>query len=96
METSVAGGRTKRLFHRKSISTIDAIEHVLNVAYSYLAYRSESSESLKLVSRKLGPNSDIAHALVQSRIHIQARRHLLEYVIYAEPQQGVTLIMSLI
>jgi hypothetical protein len=39
METSASSGRTKRLFHRKCIATIDAIEHVLNVANSYLAYR---------------------------------------------------------
>jgi hypothetical protein len=34
-------GRTKRLFHRKSIATIDAIEHVLNVANSNLAYNDD-------------------------------------------------------
>jgi hypothetical protein len=38
METSASSGRTKRLFHRKSIATIYATEHVLNVANSYLAY----------------------------------------------------------
>jgi hypothetical protein len=38
METSASSGRTKWLFHRKSIAAIDAIEHVLNVANSYLAY----------------------------------------------------------
>jgi hypothetical protein len=38
MKTSASSGRTKRLFHR-SISTIDAIEHVLYVANSYSAYR---------------------------------------------------------
>jgi hypothetical protein len=38
METSASSGRTKWLFHRKSIATIDAIEHVLNVANPYLAY----------------------------------------------------------
>jgi hypothetical protein len=38
METSASSGRTKRLFHRKSIATIDATEHVLNVANSNLAY----------------------------------------------------------
>jgi hypothetical protein len=38
METKVPSGRTKRLFHRKSIATIDAIEHVFNVANSNLAY----------------------------------------------------------
>jgi hypothetical protein len=36
--TSASSGRMKRLFHRKSIATIDALEHVLNVANSYLAY----------------------------------------------------------
>jgi hypothetical protein len=35
-ETSASSGRTKQLFHRKS--TIDALEHVLNVVNSYLAY----------------------------------------------------------
>jgi hypothetical protein len=39
METSASSGRTKQLFHRKPIATIDAIEHVLNVANSYLTYR---------------------------------------------------------
>jgi hypothetical protein len=39
MVTSASSGRTNRLFHRKSIATIDAIEHVLNVANPYLAYR---------------------------------------------------------
>jgi hypothetical protein len=34
LETSASSGRTKRLFHRKLITTIDAIEHVLNVANS--------------------------------------------------------------
>jgi hypothetical protein len=38
METSASSGRRKRLFYRKSIATIDAIEHVLNVANSYLPY----------------------------------------------------------
>jgi hypothetical protein len=28
METSASSGRTKRIFHRKSIATIDAIEYV--------------------------------------------------------------------
>jgi hypothetical protein len=41
METSSSSGRTKRLFHKKSIATIDAIEDVLNVANSYLAYCSD-------------------------------------------------------
>jgi hypothetical protein len=36
METSASSGRTMRLFHSKSMVTI---EHVLNVANSYLAYR---------------------------------------------------------
>jgi hypothetical protein len=39
METIASSGRTKRLYRRKSIATIDAIEHVLNVANSYLDYR---------------------------------------------------------
>jgi hypothetical protein len=39
METSVSSGRKKRLFHRKSIATINAIEYVLLDANSYLAYR---------------------------------------------------------
>jgi hypothetical protein len=39
METSASSGRTKRLFHRKSIATIDAIEHILIRAKSYLAFR---------------------------------------------------------
>jgi hypothetical protein len=38
LETSASSGRTKRLFHRKSMAKIDAIEHVLNDANSYLAY----------------------------------------------------------
>jgi hypothetical protein len=38
METNASSGRTKQLFHRKSIVTLDAIEHVLIVANSYLAY----------------------------------------------------------
>jgi hypothetical protein len=38
METSASSGQSKGLFHRKSIATIDAIEHVLNVANSYFAY----------------------------------------------------------
>jgi hypothetical protein len=42
MKTSASSGRTKRLFHKKSIVTIDAIEHVFNVANSYLAYRSKA------------------------------------------------------
>jgi hypothetical protein len=36
---SASSGRTNRLFHRKSIATIDVFEHVLDVANSYLAYR---------------------------------------------------------
>jgi hypothetical protein len=44
--------------------------------------RSESVPNpWKYVSRKLWPNSDIAFALVQSRIHVQARCYRLEYVI---------------
>jgi uncharacterized membrane protein (DUF373 family) len=39
MEPSASSGQTKRLFHRKSIATIDAIEHVLNVANSYFTYK---------------------------------------------------------
>jgi hypothetical protein len=39
METSVSSGRKKRLFHRKSIATINAIEYGLLDANSYLAYR---------------------------------------------------------
>jgi hypothetical protein len=37
METSASSGRTKRLFHRNSIATIDAIELVFNLVNSYLA-----------------------------------------------------------
>jgi hypothetical protein len=37
METSAFSGRKKRLFHRKSIASVDAIEHVFNVVNSYLA-----------------------------------------------------------
>jgi hypothetical protein len=48
METSASSGRTKRLFHRKSIATIDSIEHVLNVANSYLAYGALGVRSRKL------------------------------------------------
>jgi hypothetical protein len=46
METSAPSGRTKRLFHTKSIATIDAIEHVLNVANSYLAYGTAISSAI--------------------------------------------------
>jgi hypothetical protein len=42
METGASSGRTKPLFHRKSITLIDAIEHVLNVANSSLAYRKQN------------------------------------------------------
>jgi hypothetical protein len=38
METSGTSGLKKRLFHRKSIATINVIEHVLLDANSYLAY----------------------------------------------------------
>jgi hypothetical protein len=38
METSASSGRKKRLLHIIYIATIDAIEHVLNDANSYLAY----------------------------------------------------------
>jgi hypothetical protein len=44
METSASKGRTTRLFHKKSIATIDAIKFVLNVANSDLAYRSQNSK----------------------------------------------------
>jgi hypothetical protein len=37
----VWSGRTKQLFHSKTIATIDAIEHVLNVANTYLAHSME-------------------------------------------------------
>jgi hypothetical protein len=37
METSASSGQTKRLFQRKSIVTIDAIEHVFNVPNLYFA-----------------------------------------------------------
>jgi hypothetical protein len=38
VETSATSGRKKLLFHRKSIATINVIEHVLLDANSYLAY----------------------------------------------------------
>jgi hypothetical protein len=45
METSASSGRTKRLFHRKyRFSSINAIEHVFNVAISYLALSTPSFE----------------------------------------------------
>jgi hypothetical protein len=48
MEISASNGRTKQLLHRLSIATIDAIEHVLNVPNSYMAYK-EPSMSLHRV-----------------------------------------------
>jgi hypothetical protein len=52
IETGASSGRTKRLFHRKSIAMIDAIEHVLNVANSYLAYCFESILNLLLARQR--------------------------------------------
>jgi hypothetical protein len=48
METSASSGRTIRLFHRISIVTIDAIEHVFNVVNSYLAIRFHSAGLLHI------------------------------------------------
>jgi hypothetical protein len=50
MDTTASSGRTKRLFHRKSIATIDAIEHALNVANSYLAYWQCITTVVKLIT----------------------------------------------
>jgi hypothetical protein len=57
METSASSGRTKRLFHGKSIATIYAIEHVLNVANSDLAYRYTDRDDKAIVCVSIVANS---------------------------------------
>jgi hypothetical protein len=53
MEASASSGRMKRLFHRKSMASIDVIEHVLNVANSYMAY----SDAVAVLHLKTVPSS---------------------------------------